>query len=481
MQFEDFDSKLRQAADQHHPNYDEKAWAKMQGLLDQHLPIKKDRDRRIIFLFLLFLLAGGGAWVIISKPWQQGNATISASKTPNRPTTNNPTTAPKDIPGKSAVSTVPVDNVHDNVQPGETPSAQTEKNSSANPTNTVAGKETQLTIEQPNESKNEKDQRLNVTTNTKSNATSSKQNKPIGRKNNGKNPSAVAIVVPANARKGNRNVSEKASAGSVPANSTSVNANDNSSVAMTDKTQAQNAEPAASSQTKSQAEVEKKDKAAEPVTTDKKKEVAKKSPGSKTRNYFSFSFSVGPDLSYISLSDPGEVKLLSGAGVGYTFKNRWTIRTGFYAVSKIYTANKYNYKPANPGPTANLEKIDADCRVYEVPLSIAYNFSKAEKHSFFGSMGLSSLFMKKEEYRYLYKYPGPPVVTYTHTKELYNENKHYFSVLTLSAGYGKRLNNTFSVSAEPYFKLPLSGIGYGHVKLSSMGVLLSVNVTPFRH
>src|SRR5215813_13603780 len=65
MQFENFDNKIWQAAEQHHPSYDEKAWSRMAKLLDKNLPQKDDRRRRIIFIFLLFLLVGAGilTWV----------------------------------------------------------------------------------------------------------------------------------------------------------------------------------------------------------------------------------------------------------------------------------------------------------------------------------------------------------------------------------------------------------------------------------
>ena len=480
MQFEDFDSKLRQAADQHHPNYDEKAWTKMQTLLDQHLPANKDRDRRIFFLLLLVLLVGGGIWMVVSKPWQHGNPTIGASKNAikaNKVTSPASASNSNDASDQSTVSAGPVERE----KAGESAPAQTEKIVSANPTNTIGGNETQAATVAPITSKDEKGQSVNVIQADKSKTTSSKQNKSVAGKNKRKSQSAVAIVVPAKAQKGNGTISDKSNIATVQTNNTPGKTNDNGNIAMTNSAQTQAVEHAVNNETKSAGETEKKDDAEELVRTEAKKIVAKKSPGSKKSNYLFFSFSVGPDMSYISLSDPGEVKLLSGAGVGYSIKDRWIIRTGFYAGSKIYTANKDNYKPTNPGNTYYLEKIDANCMVYEVPLSVAYNFSKAEKHSFFGSMGLSSFFMKKEEYQYLYKYPGPPVTTYTHTKELYNENKHYFSVLTLSAGYGLKLNKTFSVSAEPYIKLPLAGIGYGHVKLNSMGVLFSVNVAPFRH
>jgi hypothetical protein len=83
--------------------------------------------------------------------------------------------------------------------------------------------------------------------------------------------------------------------------------------------------------------------------------------------------------------------------------------------------------------------------------------------------------MKKEIYKYEYYYPNNPN-PYYYTKTINNQNKHYFSVLTLSGGYQRRINKTLSFTAEPYVKLPLGGVGYGRVKLSSVGVLFSANI-----
>ena len=55
---------IKDAADQYHPAYDDTAWAKMEQLLDVHLPRKKDRRRIIYFLPLVFLLAGVILFVI---------------------------------------------------------------------------------------------------------------------------------------------------------------------------------------------------------------------------------------------------------------------------------------------------------------------------------------------------------------------------------------------------------------------------------
>jgi len=43
MQFEDFDNKIKEAAENHHPAYDEKAWIKMEKLYDNPLPQYGDK------------------------------------------------------------------------------------------------------------------------------------------------------------------------------------------------------------------------------------------------------------------------------------------------------------------------------------------------------------------------------------------------------------------------------------------------------
>jgi len=413
--------------------------------------------------------------VIFSKPWQQDNKAVSVSNDPDKAAAKNPVATTGNKANKSDASKTTVDN-NQTVEPV---SAQSQKNNADNNTNVVSDSKDQSTVSAPIvKSNGEEKQTLNVTPNGKVNIPPSKQTKPVAGKNNRRAHSTVAIAAPLNNGKGTRVVSDN-QAVAMPSGSDNTTKNNDAPTKNDDvKTQAA---PTHSVNNEPENKIVEEKKETVDVQPTDKKQVAKKSPGNKNSNYFFFTFGVAPDLSYISLSDPGQVKVLGGAGFGFTFNNRWTISTGFYAGRKIYTANKYNYKPDIQYPTYNLEKIDADCEVYEVPLSVAYNFINAQKHSFFGSMGLSSLFMKKEEYQYLYKYPGPPVTTYVHTKELYNENQHYFSVLTLSAGYTRRLNKTFSVSAEPYVKLPLAGIGYGHVKLNSMGVLFSVNVAPFHH
>ena len=80
MLFDNFDKKIKEAAEQHHPAYDENAWRKMEGLLNEHLPKKRDK-RRFFLLAFTTLLIGGGVFVLLSKPHaKNSDQTVQESK-----------------------------------------------------------------------------------------------------------------------------------------------------------------------------------------------------------------------------------------------------------------------------------------------------------------------------------------------------------------------------------------------------------------
>jgi hypothetical protein len=209
----------------------------------------------------------------------------------------------------------------------------------------------------------------------------------------------------------------------------------------------------------------------------------KKNSTSKTRNQFSnsfsLSFSAGPDVSGVGFGDIGKTNFNYGAGLSYQIHKKFAIRTGFFVEKKVYDAEASDYHPPvgfwNYFP--DLKYVNADCKVYEVPLIVNYYFHPTSKNQWFGSAGVSSYFMKKEEYYYLSKDPSGRNSYDQYTVS--NKNQHYFSSLRLSAGYEKKLRNHFSIVAEPYINIPLSGVGYGKVKLYSAGILFTVSKKPF--
>ena len=86
--------------------------------------------------------------------------------------------------------------------------------------------------------------------------------------------------------------------------------------------------------------------------------------------------------------------------------------------------------------------------------------------------------MDREDYIYWYTNSSSGSY-YSKYFVIKNKNKHYFSVVNLSAGFTRKLNNSISITAEPYVKIPFQGIGLGNVQLNSGGILFTVGVRPF--
>ncbi len=459
MQFEKFDNKVKEAADHHHPAYDERAWAKMEKLLNKHLPQKEDNRRRFLFFLLLFLsLAGAG--LIIAKPWKNNKTIVATEQTvqqkqtvnlpsdtePGTEKTNNDNVVEIKVDTKNSTETGSKKSVTDFPGISQPVVLNGNKNSNQNISNDKPVIN-QLEIKTKN-----------VQPITTAGMQSRWQNNDTKDKTNDKEttiPVAIATT-------------------SIPVNDVITTDKNISERVVADKATDANASPVANEPAKI-------------AILKNESELAEKNndlnlPKNKNRkgNSFFFTLSAAPDVSFVSNDKLGTTKLMAGAGLGYTFNNRFTVRTGFYSGRKVYTASPDAYDPPANFYTyyPYLEKVDADCKVYEIPISLSYNFSKSAKQSLFATAGISSYLMKEETYNYTYKYtPSGP--SYSRKRTLTNENRHLFSALILSGGYQRNLGKHISFMAEPYVKLPLSGIGYGKVKLNSGGVLFSIAIKPF--
>jgi hypothetical protein len=173
------------------------------------------------------------------------------------------------------------------------------------------------------------------------------------------------------------------------------------------------------------------------------------------------------DVHFLSF-DNSTITPRFGAGIGYQLNNKWSVQTGFYAGRKKYIGGPGDYK-AKAGTyysTVDITKVGANCLVYDIPLTIRYNFNTA----WYATIGLSSYIMKNEAYNYNYTDAGVPLTG----AKTYTGNQNFFSILNLSAGYEMILNNRFSLLAEPSVSIPLAGVGEGSVKLYSTSFLAGV-------
>jgi hypothetical protein len=422
---DEINKRIKDAADQYHPAYDENAWDKMKVLLDQHLPVKDKRRRKYFLIPFIALLVGGAFYIIYHNQTNSPTKNSQETETKNRASatqlprqksstavvTSLPESA-KPLPGLNSTSSL-VTNGFDNELKNSNGNRRINEKGEANATVTIASIENGADTEKNREKNLKTNEQPGLNENTSSETTI--VNTPDIKKEiaDTKKDSAITEDVA-----GNRNTK---------------NQNRGTQTAKTSKS---------------------------------------------FRNNFAIDFSAGPDVSSIGFDKTGKIAINYGAGISYALSARFTLHTGFFVAQKIYSADKYQYHMPSGGSNVDyLYNVDANCKVYEIPLTVSYNFGKTKNHQWFASAGLSSYLMKKESYEYYYKYPSGN--TYTKSWSISNQNQHYFSVLDLSAGYQYLFSKKASLLVEPYLKLPVSGVGAGKVKLNSGGILFTFRLKPF--
>ncbi len=439
MPFDKLDKKAREAAEQYNAEYNEEAWSKMEALLDKHMPVGvaqpavKERKFHEKWLLLLLSLAAISLVVLLIKPWKHYDENKTAQK--------------------NIATVLPVENNSDNksvpIKPGKSSSNDDNKpQPNSSPNTTATGIENVLNANDQKNNKNGFNKIRQGGGNLHSYQTNADIDNSDGNAGIGSRKSEDQVIKNQNTLLPEGFSNQKIENWFIVKNNTASNkilvpfslSND---------------------------------------TNDLKTKKLINAQKNKFANSFSISLSAGPDVSAASLDNIGTFELIAGAGIGYKFGKKWQIRTGFYTAKKVYGAKPAEYNPSgmfwNYYPY--LENISADCKVNEVPLIVNYTFSQNQKQAWFVSAGLSSYFMKRETY--IYHSKSPSGAYWDKTYMVSNKNKHYLSSLRISTGYQKTINKTISLSAEPYLNLPVSGVGYGKVKLTSAGILFSVNVKPF--
>lgn len=210
--------------------------------------------------------------------------------------------------------------------------------------------------------------------------------------------------------------------------------------------------------------------AAEPAAP-AKKEAAPLKPRGKG---FSFGALAGVDQSTVKFKYGNNAGFNAGVVLGYHFNDKLSVHTG-----AIFTQKKYKVAGADftaPKGTMisyyKIEDVNGSCNMWEFPLLARYTISQGKKNSVFASTGLSSYLMTSEDYYYRF-YNGSGVLTSRYA-EYYTGDAYFMSILHLSAGFESRMSKNFSLIIEPYAKLPLAGVGFGSIRLSSFGLNFSM-------
>ena len=421
------DKKIRAAAENIQPALDESAWQKMEKMLDENLPQKKDRKRFFFFLPFVLILVGFIFFIFLYRNGirniQQPNISANTSLHRNPP--------------KEKISIETEKTGTTSLKPGDNNGKSFVSNGSNNQKNKIIiTREKEKTA---NDFGSNKDQNRNYDPDVSSGEA------PNPKLKSGK---IVGDSKPTN------------SSNSVSANKPDAEIN---------HSKVEDKQPEEKNVLPATAETNEK----KPDQKDVKQKTKKQNSFA---DNFSLGFSAGPDVSSVG-NNEGKLTLDLGISAGYLFSKHFGVRAGLFISKKIYSATPADYTLPGGATYNYLEKINANCNVIDIPVNVDYYFGQKGKHNWLVSAGLSSYLMKKESYDYVYKTPAGQ--TYNKDWTIANQNKHFFSVLDISLGYQYLINKRFSLEAQPYIDVPLTGIGAGKVKLNSAGILFTIKVKPF--
>lgn len=444
---EEMDDIVRDASEQHFAPYDDKAWSKMETLLDKHLPQKKKDRKKFLLFLLLFLAIDAGVAFMIFYPHKKTGDISSLQKKQTSAGDNS-----------SSVLLSTGSNIN---------------------SATIISDNSNVKVKTSTPSVHNNDVSVNPSANGKMNI---QAGSPNGVQQQLTAKSKFKRITKAKLR------SQFTNPNVVDADQNSIAQSSNAHLNKTQEdnfmTTNQSSSPQVNSSTQ-QDDSKKTDIASDKKDTTSQKSVTpsnttnKKKDPNKFANRFAFNLSAGPGVSFVSADYAGRTTISYGAGISYLFAKRFTVRTGFYVSKKIYKAQPSDYHPPKgTWPVYwDVQSIDANCKVYEIPLNVSYDFKQIKKHNWFVSAGLSSYLMKKEVYGYSYIDQSGQQRYSTTTID--NKNKNLFSVISISGGYKYQLTKYVSLTAEPFFEIPSAGVGFGKINLNSSGILFSAIIKPF--
>gem|GEM_PF-1525454 len=196
---------------------------------------------------------------------------------------------------------------------------------------------------------------------------------------------------------------------------------------------------------------------------------------------------LAPDLTTVGFRNFVQPGSNVGLLLEYHLTDRFLISAGGIYSRKLYKVSgddyslPYSYSPNYP--PVRLVDVAGDCHIIDIPLNLRYDVLIRSRNRWFASAGVSSYLMKREDYNYSY-YPCDGNDPYCdqlkkNSASIRNSNNHLFAVSNISIGYEHAVNNHFAWQVEPYFKIPLGGVGFGKIRLVSSGVFFSIKYNPF--
>lgn len=178
---------------------------------------------------------------------------------------------------------------------------------------------------------------------------------------------------------------------------------------------------------------------------------------------------VSPDFTTVKFQSVKKVGLNFGVLMGYQVTNKLNAELGVLLDSKYYyTDAKYFDDNAIRKDVVNLQSFSS---ITEIPINLRYNFKTTASTQYFASAGAVSYIIHNQRYDYVYEKDGQ---LQEGEKQYRKASNNVFSNIQLSVGYEHALGKLGDLRIEPYYRIPIHGLGIGNVPITSVGVNIGI-------
>lgn len=209
--------------------------------------------------------------------------------------------------------------------------------------------------------------------------------------------------------------------------------------------------------------------------------IAGKSPDrsvikSKTKERFYLAIAAGPSFSSVKQQSIPKSGYSLGMLLGYNVNKNIDIETGVLFVKKYFKADgsEFNSTIVKLPEGTSIISLDGAANITQVPLNVTYHFNSTKSSNFFASANLITNVIHSESYNY--KLTGNENFDEL-TRSYKRGSDNLFSNLSLGVGFRENLGKDWKMSIEPYYQLPLSGIGLGDLRIQTFGINLKISKT----
>src|SRR6266498_721783 len=177
---------------------------------------------------------------------------------------------------------------------------------------------------------------------------------------------------------------------------------------------------------------------------------------------------MAPEFTVVKFQPVKKAGFDMGILMGYDLSDKFSLELGAVLAHKYYyTDGKYIAPQTIRRDNLKILDVNAFNSITEIPLTLQYNIKNEKNIRFFASAGCVSYVIHKEHYDYTYTKNGEEKQS---IKYRHKASDNWFSSVQVSVGYEYAVKKIANMRIEPYYRIPLQGIGISDLPVTSIGI-----------